>query len=106
MPTYLLPLALVAFKVGCHVESSIRRLKTSLTIKRLPNLVAFVATDKVPYQVSKIYFDKDSFSISINTFVLVMMGNSLDQFEDLTLKKDRPKVKGIQCGLDIEVTDT
>ncbi len=42
-PTYLLPLALIAFKVGCQVENSVRRLKAALTIERLPKLVAFAA---------------------------------------------------------------
>jgi hypothetical protein len=32
-PTYLLPMALIAFKVGCRVENSIRRLKAALTIE-------------------------------------------------------------------------
>ncbi len=39
--TYLLPLALIAFKVGCQVENSVCRLKVALTIKQLPKLVAF-----------------------------------------------------------------
>ncbi len=32
-PTYLLPLALIAFKVCCQIEHSICRLKMALTIK-------------------------------------------------------------------------
>jgi hypothetical protein len=44
-PTYLLPLALITFKVGCHLEHSLHRLQAALTIERLPKLVAFaVAT--------------------------------------------------------------
>jgi hypothetical protein len=31
--TYLLPMALIAFKVGFQVENSVRRLKAALTIK-------------------------------------------------------------------------
>jgi hypothetical protein len=42
-PTYFLPLALIAFKVGCRVEHSLRRLKAALTIKCLPKLVAIAA---------------------------------------------------------------
>jgi hypothetical protein len=48
MPTYLLPLALFAFKAGCCVKYSIRCLKGALTIKRLPNLVAFAAASNLP----------------------------------------------------------
>jgi hypothetical protein len=47
-PTYLLPLALITFKVGCHVEPSLHRIKVALTIKRLPKLVAFAAATQLP----------------------------------------------------------
>jgi hypothetical protein len=36
-------MALIAFKVGCQVKNSVRRLKAALTIERLPKLVAFAA---------------------------------------------------------------
>jgi hypothetical protein len=52
-PTYLLPLALITFKVGCHVEHSLSRLWVALTIKCLPKLVAFAAATQLPYQVPK-----------------------------------------------------
>jgi hypothetical protein len=42
-PTYLLPMALITFKVGCQVENSVHRLKAALTIEQLPKLVAFAA---------------------------------------------------------------
>ncbi len=104
MPTYLLPLALLTFKVGCHVKYSMRCLKASLTIKRLPNLVAFAAADNSPYQVPWICFDKDSFVIGINTYASVMMGNCPDQFKDLMLHKDKDntEVEGIKGGLAIK----
>ncbi len=98
----VLPLALIIFKVGCHVESSMRCLKTALTIKRLPHLVAFAAAGKAPYHVPTICFDMDFFSIGVNTFTLVTMGNRLEQFEDLTLNKDGPQVERIQGGLVIK----
>jgi hypothetical protein len=45
MPTYLLPLALIAFKVGCCVEHSLRRLRAALNIIQcMPKIVAFVAS--------------------------------------------------------------
>jgi hypothetical protein len=100
MPTCLLQPAFIAFKVGCPVESSIRRLKTTLTIKCRPNLVSFV--DNSPYQVPRIRFDTDSFVIGIDTYTLVMMGNRPDQFEDLMLHKDEDKQKGLA----INVTGT
>jgi hypothetical protein len=75
-------------------------------MKHLPLLVVFAAADKAPYQVPTIHFNTDSFSFGINTFALVTMGNRLDQFEDLTLKKDVPEVGGIQGGLVIKGTGT
>jgi hypothetical protein len=106
MPTYLPPLALAASKVGCHIESSMRCLKMSLTIKCLPHLIAFAAADRAPYQVPTACFNTDSFSISIDTVASVMMGNRPDQFEDPTLKKEGPKMEGIQGGLVTEGTGT
>jgi hypothetical protein len=88
MPSYLLPLALITFKVGCHVECSMRCLKAALTIKCLPNLVAFAAATDLPYQVPRICIDNNSFVIGVDTYALVTMGNHLDQFEDLKLHNE------------------
>ncbi len=85
MPTYLLPLALIVFKVGFCVNYSMRHLKMALTIKHLPNLVAFAAATNLPYKVLRIRFGTNSFVIGVNTNASVMMGNHLDQFEDLKL---------------------
>jgi hypothetical protein len=100
MPTYLLTLALIVFKVGCCVDYSMRRLKAALTIKHLPNLVAFAAAINLPYQVPRICFDTNSFVISADTYVLVTMGNCLDQFEDLKLHngEDNTEVEGMKGG--------
>jgi hypothetical protein len=77
-PTYLLPLALIIFKVGCHVEHSLHRIKVALTIKRLPKLIAFTAATKLPYQVPRIRFDTNSFVIGVNTFASITLGNHPD----------------------------
>ncbi len=74
IPTYILPLAFIAFKVGCPVECSMRHLQAVLTIKCLPN-VAFAVANSLPYQVPPIPFDMDSFVIGLNTYALVTMGN-------------------------------
>jgi hypothetical protein len=107
-PTYLLPLALIAFKVGCQVEHSIRRLKTALAIKQLPKLVAFPAATQLPYQVPTICFNTNSFVIGMDTFASVMLGNHPNQFDDLKLhgEKDDTEVEGIKGGLDIKSTGT
>ncbi len=102
-PTYLLPLALIAYKVGCHVEHSVRCLKANLTINCLPKLVAFAVTTDLPYQVPRIRFDTNSFVIGVNTFASTILGNHPDQFEDLKMH-DNTEVEGIKGGLDIKGT--
>ncbi len=94
--TYLLPLALIAFKVGCQVENSVRHLKAALTIKRLPKLVAFAAATRLPYQVPRIRFDT-TFVISINAFTSITLGNLPDHFEDLKMHNNT-EVEGIKRG--------
>ncbi len=88
-PTYLLPLALIAVKVGCQVEHSMQCLKTALTIKRLPKLVAFVVATQLPYQIPRIRFDIDSFVIGVDTFASVTLGNQPNQFEGLKLYSEK-----------------
>jgi hypothetical protein len=107
-PTYLLLLALIAFKVGCCIEHSMRCLKVALTIKRLPKLVAFAIVTNLPYQVPRIRFDINSFVIGVNTYVLIMLGNCPDQFKDLKIhsEKDDTEVEGIKRGLEIKGTGT
>jgi hypothetical protein len=52
-PTYLLPMALITFKVGCQVKNSVCHLKAAITIKQMPKLVAFAAATRLPYQVPR-----------------------------------------------------
>ncbi len=104
-PTYLLPLALIAFTVGCCVEHSVHCLKANLTINCLPKLVAFAADTDLPYQVSRIRFDTNSFVIGVNTFTSITLGNHPDQFMDLKMHNNT-EVEGIKVGLDIKGTGT
>ncbi len=108
MPTYLLPLALIAFKVGCCVKYSMCCLRAVLTIKHLPNIVAYAAATNLPYQVPRICFDTNSFVICVDTSALVTIGNSPDQFKDLKLynSKNKNKVEGIKEGMVIKGTGT
>jgi hypothetical protein len=78
-------MALIAFKVGCQVENSVRCLKATLTIKQLPKLVAFATATRLPYQVPMMRFDTNPFVIGIDTFALITLGNHPDQFEDLKM---------------------
>jgi hypothetical protein len=95
IPTYLLPLALISFKVGCQVEHSIRRLKAVLTIERLPKLVAFAVVNQLPYQVPIICFDTNSFVIGMDTLASIMLGNHPNQrTSSCTVKRMKRKWKG------------
>ncbi len=95
MLTYLLPLALISFKVGCRVEQSVHRLRAALNINQcLPKIVAFAASATLPYQVPRICFDTDSFVIGVDTFASITLGNHPDQFEDLK-EHDNTEVEGI-----------
>ncbi len=104
-PTYLLPLALIAFKVGCCVEHSVRPLKAALTINCLPKLVEFAMATDLLYQVPRIRFDTNSCVIGVDTFASITLGNHPDQFKDLKMHNDT-KVEGIKRGLDIKDTGT
>jgi hypothetical protein len=104
-PTYLLPLALITFKVGCYVEHSLCRIKAVLTIKCLPKLVAFTTATKLSYHVPKIRFGTNSFVIGINTFASITLGNHPDQFKDLKMHNNT-EVEGIKGRLDIKGTGT
>ncbi len=104
-PTYLLPMALIAFKVGCQVENSVHRLKAALTIEQLSKLVTFAAVTQLPYQVPRMHFDTNSFVIGINTFASIMLGNHPDQFKDLKMHNNT-EVEGIKGGLDSKGSGT
>jgi hypothetical protein len=94
-------MSLIAFKVGCRVENFVRPLKAALTIERLPKFVAFAAATQLPYQVSRMHFDTNSFVIGVNTFASIMLGNHPDQFEDLKMHNDT-EVEGTKGGFDIK----
>jgi hypothetical protein len=106
MLTYCLPLALISFKVGCHVEHSLCRLRATLSINHcLPKIVAFAASTTLPYQVPRIHFNTNSFVIGMDTFASITLGNHPDQFEDLK-EHDNTEVEEIQGGFGIKGTGT
>jgi hypothetical protein len=106
MLTYLLPLALISFKVGCCVKHSLRRLRAALNMHQcLPKIIAFAASTTLPYQVPSIRFDTDSFVIGVDTFASITLGNHPDQFENLKMH-NATEVEGIKGGLGIKGTGT
>jgi hypothetical protein len=106
MLTYLLPLALISFKVGCRVEHSLRRLRAALNMHQcLPKIVAFAASTTLPYQVPSIRFDTDSFIIGVDTFASITLRNHPDQIENLK-EHNNAEMEGIQGELSIKDTGT
>ncbi len=106
MLTYLLPLALISFKVGCHVKHSLCHLRAALNMHQcLPKIAALAASTTLPYQVPSIRFDTDSFVIGVDTFASIMLRNHPDQFENLKTHDDT-EVEGIKGGLGIKGTGT
>jgi hypothetical protein len=106
MLTYLLPLALISFKVGCCVKHSLCRLRAALNMHQcLPKIVTFATSTTLPYEVPSICFDTDSFVIGVETFASIMLGNHPDQFENLKTHDDM-EVEGIKGGLGIKGTGT
>jgi hypothetical protein len=106
MFTYLLPLALISFKVGCCVKHSLRCLQATLNMHQCqPKIFAFAASTTLPYQVPSIRFDTDSFVIGVDTFASITLGNHPHQFENLKTHDDK-KVEGIKGGLGIKGTGT
>jgi hypothetical protein len=106
MLTYLLPLALISFKVGCRVEHSLHRLQAALNITQcLPKVVALAASTTLLYHVPRIHFDTNLFVIGMDTFASISLSNHPDQFEDLKERNDT-EVEGIQQGLSIKGTGT
>ncbi len=106
MLTYLLPLALISFKVGCRVKHSLRHLRAALNMHQcLPKIVTFAASTTLPYQVPSIRFDTDSFVIGVDTFTSITLCNNPDQFENLKTHDDT-EVEGRKGGLGIKGTGT
>ncbi len=101
--TFLLPLAMASFRVGCCVESLARRLcrcvQAPLHLRALQSLEA-------PSQPPPLLFDSDSFPIGIDNHASRCMANAPHMFEDLVLVPEHKKVDGIGEGLEIKGTGT
>jgi hypothetical protein len=97
--TYLFPAAFATFRVGCCVESFLRRflgppiwdptclaLQSETTLQTAPPLVRF---------------DSDSYLIRVDNHASRCMATAPHLFEDLHLDNDKGQVDGINSGLDI-----
>jgi hypothetical protein len=96
---YLLPAAFAAFKVGCCVESFIRRF-TSPPI-RDPTCLAHQSKATLQLAPPLVRFDSDYYPIGVDNHASRCMANTPHLFKDLHLNKDKGQVDGINSGLDI-----
>ncbi len=96
--TYLFPAAFAAFKVGCRIESFIRRFSGPPIWD--PNYPALQSKTTLQTAPPPIRFDSDSYLIGVDNHASKCMANSLHLFEDLRLD-NKGQVDGVNSGLDI-----
>jgi hypothetical protein len=103
--TYLVPIAVSVFKVGCCVERRLRELLTSHCLRELLSFPrqTFTAMPSAVNRTRAVRFDSDSYPIGINTHALRCMVNAPHLFEDLKLG-EVGEVEGIKSGSDIKGT--
>ena len=98
--TYLLPLAMASFRVGCRVEIFLRRLR-----QPPPTLIALSSQTDTPDE-SYLHFDSDSYKIGVDNHASRCMVNSPHLFTELQLIPKGKQVDGIGAGLKIEGVGT
>ncbi len=101
--TYLVSVAVSAFKVGCHVEGWLRELLASHHPRELPSFPGqnFTALLSAVDHTRAVHFDSNSYPIGIDTHATCCMANIPHLFKDLKLR-DVGEVEGIKSGLDIK----
>ncbi len=105
--TYLVSVAVSAFKVGCRVEGRLRELLASHHPRQLPSFpqLTFTALSSTVDRTRAVHFNSDSYPIGIDTHATCCMANAPHLFEDLKLG-DVGEIEGIKSGLDIKGTGT
>ncbi len=88
--TYLLPAAFAAFRVGCCIESFVRRF-TGPPI-RDPTCLAHQSKATLQLAPPLVCFDLNSYPIGVDNHALRCMANAPHLFEDLHLNKDKGQV--------------
>ena len=97
LPSYLMPALVAAFKVGCCVETKLRRFLHP--IQRAP---WFLALQGVFLDNPAVRFNSDSFSIGIDNHASRCMANAPHLFEDIHLINNVGEINGIGDGLAIK----
>jgi hypothetical protein len=105
--TYLVPIAVLLFKVGCCIEGQVREILTSCCLRELPSItrLTYTALLSVVDRISAIQFDSDSYPIRIDTHDSSCMVNAPHLFKDLKLG-EVGEVESIKLGFDIKGTGT
>ncbi len=101
--TYLIPLAMAAFRVGCRMKCFLHQLGH---LGRPPNHFAAMAGKVGAHLDPYLRFDSDSFWIGVNNHASFCMANSPHLFEDLHLTEQGTQVQGIGVGLQVKGTGT
>jgi hypothetical protein len=97
--TYLFPAAFAAFKVGCCLESFIRRFSGPSIWD--PSRLALQCKMTLQAAPPPVRFDSDYYLIGVDNHASRCMANAPHLFEDLHLDDNKGQVDGINSGLDI-----
>ncbi len=86
--TYLVPVAVSIYKVGCCVEGQLRELLASHCLRELPSISqpTFTTLSSMVDRTRAVCFDSDSYPIRIDTHASRCMVNTPHLFEDLNLE--------------------
>jgi hypothetical protein len=105
--TYLIPIAVSIFKVGCCVEGLLREIFTSHHLRELLSIPqpTFTTLPSAVNRTKAVQFNPDSYPIRIDTHALCCMVNAPHLFEHPKVK-DVGEVEGIKSELDIKGTGT
>jgi hypothetical protein len=98
--TYLVPVAVSIFKVGCCVQGRLRELLAFHPLRELPS-ISWPTFTTLSSAVNCTNFNSDSYPIGIDTHASCCMVNAPHLFEDLKLG-EVGEVEGIKSGLDIK----
>jgi hypothetical protein len=106
MRTYLIPIGMATFRVGCHIKMVWRRLGHLLgRPPPPPHFTALLGQDIKP-EDSYIHFDTDSYPIGVNNHALRCMANNPHLFENLEVAPQGQHVSGIAAGIEIRGVGT
>ncbi len=97
--TYLFPAAFAAFKVGCCIESFLRRFLGPPICD--PTCLALQSESMLQLVSPLVRFDSDSYPVGVDNHASKCMANAPHLFEDLCLNNNKGQVDRINSGLDI-----